>query len=141
MRRDRALQMFQGMACIVCAILIWRYARPLAGAEFSGGRITEILLNMADLAVLLFVIAFLTGLRKTRLSAVISLAASLLALPLYFYFVAPGPFRRIFRREYSAPKPANFVWDASSLVGISVLGLACCFGILNLLRLRQNIRA
>jgi hypothetical protein len=141
MTRDRLVRMFQAVVCIVCALLLWRYTKPLGGSEFSAGRITGTLLDMAELAMALFLIAPAANFFKRRLSGLIGLVASALALPLYLYFVAPGPFRRIFRGEYSAPASGNFVWDASSIAGITAVVLACCLGLLNLPSLRQNSKA
>jgi hypothetical protein len=141
MTYDRALQMFQAVACVFCGVLLWRCTTRLGATEFSGGRATGILLNMADLAMMLFFTASAASFFKRRLSAAIDLVASVLALPLYFYFVAPGPFRRIFSGEYSVPASANFVWDPSSIVGVTAVALACCLGVLNVLPLRQNARA
>jgi hypothetical protein len=124
MAHDGVLQMFQAIACVFCGVLLWRYTRPLRGAEFSGGRITGILLNVGDLAMMLFFIASAASVFKRRLSGVIDLVASVLALPLYFYFVAPAPSRRRFSGEYSVPASANFAWDASSIVGITAVVLA-----------------
>lgn len=138
MARDRVFQIAQAVVSVLCAVLVWRYNSLLEGTEFSGGRITGALLNMADIAIPLFVIAFATCFFRSRLSGVISLAASLLALPLYFYFVIPGPFRRIFPGEYSVPASANFIWDVSSMIGLIALGVALCLSIRRLLPSRQN---
>jgi hypothetical protein len=138
MTRDRVFHIARAVANAICAILLWRYTSGSEGTELSGGRITGVLLNMADVAILLFVIALAASFLKSRLSGVPTLAASLLALPLYAYFIFPGPFRRILPGEYSVPATANFVWDASSLAGIIALGVALCLSIRRLLPSRQR---
>jgi hypothetical protein len=52
--------------------------------------------------------------------------------PLYLYFTAPGPFRRVFGGEYSVPLQANFVWDRSAIVGVLAVTVAICIRICNL---------
>jgi hypothetical protein len=59
-----------------------------------------------------------------RLAAVIALTASVLCLPLYLYFPALGPFRRVFKGEYSVPMHTNFVWDNWAIAGITGLVVA-----------------
>lgn len=105
-------------SCLVCAILLWTYGSDLEGTEFSGGRITGPLLNAVDLGLILFVAALLLSLFYRRLAAIAALVASLLCLPLYIYLIAPGPFRRVFPGEYSAPTLSNFVWNRSAMLAI-----------------------
>jgi hypothetical protein len=126
---------------LLCAILVWRYVAQLKGTEFSGGRITGPLLDMSYVGILLFVLALILSFLRTRLSAATTLAASLLALPVFLYFAGPGPFRRIFKGEYSVPSPANFVWDISSVVGIAALLLASLVSLRNLIAFRSRAKS
>ena len=82
------------------------------GTEFIGGWLTGPLLNLYDVGTFLFVPALLLAFFFRRIAAAFALTASLLCLPLYLYFVAPGPFRSVFRGEYSVPLQASFVWNS-----------------------------
>jgi hypothetical protein len=79
---------------------------------------------MVELGIILFAIALLVTFLRLRAAAAMILAASLLCLPFYLYFVAPGPFRAVFRGEYTVPAPANFVWDRAMLAGIVTVLIA-----------------
>jgi hypothetical protein len=59
--------------------------------------------------------------------------ASLLCLPLYLYFATPGPFRWVFRGEYSIPLQAKFFWGKWNVTGIVALVIAACVGVRSLL--------
>jgi hypothetical protein len=88
---------------------------------------------MEDIGSLLFVLALLLTFFYRRTAAAITLIACLLCLPLYFYFTAPGPFRWVFRGEYSVPLQANFVWNKWDIAGIVALTIAACLGVRSLL--------
>jgi hypothetical protein len=68
-------------------------------------------LALHNIAAYGFGLALLLTFINRRIAAGIVVAASLSALPLYLYFVAPGVFRRVVRGEYSIPVQASFVWD------------------------------
>ena len=118
--------------CLLCAILVWTYGSDLEGTEFSGGSITGRLLDMKDVGTFMFIPALLLTFFYRRIAAAIAIAASLLCLPLYLYFTAPGPFRWVFRGEYSVPEPTNFVWRWPGIVAIIALVMAASFGVWNL---------
>src|SRR5258708_22614988 len=112
MKRDRKLQLLQVVVCLLCALVVWRYRSFLGGTEFSGGWVTGPLFNMKEVGSLLFVPALLLTLFYRQMAAAVTLMACLLCLPLYLYFTAPGPFRRVFSKAiWSVPLRANFVWD------------------------------
>jgi Na+(H+)/acetate symporter ActP len=87
---------------------------------------------MKDVGAFIFIPALLLTFVYRRIAAAIAIAASLLCLPLYLYFVAPGPFRWVFRGEYSIPLHANFVWNSQAVVAIVALVMAVFFGVRNL---------
>lgn len=78
--------------------------------------------------MLALILSFFRG----RPAAVISLAACLTTLPLYFYFVFPGPFHRIFKGEYSGAAPANVDWSSGSVLGVIAIIGAVIISIYNL---------
>jgi hypothetical protein len=121
---------------LVCIALTWMYGNDLGTSEFSGGRITGPILTMFDSGTLLFVAALIVTFFYPRFSAAIGVAASLLCIPLYFYFVAPGPFRWLFRGEYSVPLGTKFVWGKWELAGMLVLGLTAVLSVRNISRFR-----
>jgi hypothetical protein len=91
------------------------------------------LLTLYDVGALLFILALLLVFFYRRIAAAITISASLLCLPVYFYFTAPGPFRRVFRGEYKVPLHANFVWDRWTIIGILTLALVASVGVSSLL--------
>jgi hypothetical protein len=133
MKRDGKLKLTQAAACFLCAVIVWRYGSGLEGTEFSGGWLTGPLLHMEDVGSILFVLALLLAFFYRRIAAAATLIACLLCLPLYLYFTIPGPFRWVFRGEYSVPLQANFFWSESNVTGIVALVFAACVGVRSLL--------
>jgi hypothetical protein len=133
MTKDQELRLTQAALTLLCAIMVWRYGSSLEATEFSGGRVTGPLLNMKEIGALSFVLAFLLAVRFRRVAAAITVVASLLCLPLYLYFAAPGIFRRFFRGDYSVPPQASFVWDTWTAAGILILAIVVCFSLRTLL--------
>jgi hypothetical protein len=105
------------VTCLACASLAW-YGTDLGPSEFSGGSITGPILDLFEAGTLLFPCALVLAFFYPRIAAAITLAACLSCLPLYLYFAAPGPFRWIFRGEYSVPAPSSFVWNGRTMAGI-----------------------
>jgi hypothetical protein len=133
MKRDGKIKMMQAAACLLCAVIVWGYGSSLEGTEFSAGRLTGPLLDMVDVGSILFVVALVLTFFYRRIAAATTVLACLLCLPIYLYFTAPGPFRWVFRGEYSVPMHASFVWNKLDIVGIVVLVIAACVGIRSLL--------
>jgi hypothetical protein len=134
MKNDLKANIWLSSACLLCAILAWRYRSELEGTEFSGGRLTGPLLDMKDLGTLLLILAVILTFFYRRIGAAIGLLGSLLCLPLYLYFLAPGPFRWVFRGEYSVPAPSNFVWNIWGIAGVFALALTAGLSIRSLAR-------
>ncbi|MGA2354796.1 MAG: hypothetical protein ABSG02_09875 [Terriglobales bacterium] len=129
MTKDLRQKSAQAAAYLFCAIMVWNYGSGLAGTEFSGGRITGPLLDLYDIGSLLFIMAVLLTFFLRRIAAGASIVASLLCLPLYLYFVAPGPFRRVVGGTYSVPLRSDFVWDKWASLEILVLAIAATVGV------------
>jgi hypothetical protein len=87
------------------------------GAEFIGGRVSRYLFELAHAGLLLFLLSLLLMRWLPRLSAASAVAASLLVSPILLYFVAPGPFRRMFKGEWSVPLNSNFAWNTWAILG------------------------
>jgi hypothetical protein len=128
MNKDLRRKLTQVAICLVCAILVWRYGDDLGATEFSGGRVTGPLLDVYDIGSLLFILAIPLTFFFRRTAAAVTVMASLLCLPLYFYFTAPGPFRRLFPGEYSVPLESNFAWTGWAIFGILALAIAAGVG-------------
>lgn len=118
----------QGVGCALC-ILMWRIGPHLDGSEFSGGWLTGRLLLFYNIGIVLFAVGlFLTALLR-RVGAVTSLAASILCLPLYIYFVAPGTFRSAFSKAtFDVPLQTSFHWNSWAVVGILITIMAGVVG-------------
>lgn len=82
------------------------------------GRITGPLSDLGDDGLLLFGLSLLLLFWFPRFSAAIAIVASLLASPLLLYFVAPGPFRRVFKGNWSVHLNSSFVWNTWAVFGI-----------------------
>jgi hypothetical protein len=122
----------QAASCLLCVIVAWRHMDDFGASEFSGGWLTGTIFSMFDDGSLAFILAWLLTFFFRRIAAAIALMASLLCLPLYLYITAPGPFRSVFRGEYSVPLQTNFVWDRWAAFGILTLVVATCVSIWNL---------
>jgi len=133
----RGRKLWQAGSCLLCVIANQRYFVGLEGTEFSGGRITGPILDSYDVGIVLFVVALLLTFVYPRVAAATSIGASLMCFPLYFYFTAPGPFRRIFPGEYSVPTHGNFVWDRRAMFGIVTLAVATSICVSNLSSFRR----
>jgi hypothetical protein len=88
---------------------------------------------MEETGSLLFVLALLLTFFYRRIAAATTLVACLLCLPLYLYFTAPGPFRWVFRGEYSVPLQVSFVSNKWAITGIVALAIAAYVGVRSLL--------
>ena len=129
--RIRKQKLLLAGTCCASLTAAWLSLGTVDGSEFLGGRITGPVFTAAETGSIFFFIASLVTFWYPRVSAGITLAASVLCLPLYFYFTAPGPFRWIFRGEYSVPLQASFVWDTWAVAGMFTIAIAAyvCFRI------------
>jgi hypothetical protein len=125
-------KLLQAASCLACVIVAQRNSFGLGGTEFSGGNVTGPILDSLEIGSLLLVLALLLTFVRPRNAAALAIVASLLCFPLYLYFTAPGPFRRVFGGEYSVPLQANFVWDRSAIVGVLAVAVALYICIWNL---------
>jgi hypothetical protein len=125
-------------SCLVCIVVAQRNSFELGGTEFSGGNVTGSILDSLEIGSLLFVLALVLTFVRPRIAAALVIVASLLCLPLYLYFTAPGPFRRVFGGEYSVPLRANLVWDRSAIVGMLAVAVAICICIRNLCKRNEG---
>ena len=99
----------QAFTCLVCVAVIFLYVTRLEGSEFSAGRITEPLLAVTAWGITLLATGFVLTFFRPQIGAIVILISGLMSLPLYLYFLAPGPFRWVFRGEYSVPAMGLFV--------------------------------
>jgi hypothetical protein len=124
MKKLNNQKVWQAIACLACASVLWTHLDDFGGSEFSGGRITGQLFAMADVGFLLFLVALLLTVLSPRVAAIGVLTATLLCLPFYLSILMPGPFRQIFKGEYSDPLPSAFVWNNWAVVGMLSLVIA-----------------
>ena len=138
MEKHSEQKLWQATACLVCLGVLWIHFNEFGASEFRGGRLTGKLFTMADVSCLLFFMALLSTILFPRVAAAISLAATLLCLPFYLYILMPGPYRRIFRGEYSVPLQRPFVWDNWAVAGVLSLVIAASLSLHNLCKERKH---
>jgi hypothetical protein len=129
MQRVTKQKLLLAVGCILCVMLIWESTPGLEGTEFSGGRITGPILDMHDIGGLLFVLALAATFTFPRIASAIALTASLLCFPLYVYFTSPGPFRQVFRGEYSVRLQSNFVFARWAIAGMLAVAATACISV------------
>jgi len=96
MKKPGTQQLSLALVCLAGVFVALRNSNGLDGTEFSGGWLTGPLLSMTDVGIVLFLLALIVAFVSPRVAAAIALAASLLCLPLYLYFIAPIPFSQVF---------------------------------------------
>jgi hypothetical protein len=120
----------QAASCLLCFALAWRYESPIEGTEFTGGSVTGPIFHMFETGTLLLLVAASMAFwGRRRISSGVTLLAASLCLPLYLYFVIPGPFRWLFSGPYKLALQADVVWDTRSIVGIVALAITAGFGV------------
>lgn len=131
-------KLWQAMIFLFCAVVALKHIDLIDGSEFAGGRITGSLFTMLNIGFFLFAAALLLTLLVPRVAAVIALVACVLILPLYLCFTAPGPFRMVFRGEYSDPLQSGFVWMKWPAIGLLSLSIAAYYCIRSLTAVRAE---
>ena len=111
-------KMWRAIACLACTAVLWIHLDDFGGSEFGGGWLTGPLFKMADFGSLLFLAALVLTFFLRRTAATIAVAATLLCFPFYLYILMPGPYRWIFKGEYSVPLSPPFHWDNWAVVGV-----------------------
>jgi hypothetical protein len=123
MQKSSKQTLWQNICCVLSVALLWPKIAGVEATEFSGGRVTGPLLTITEIGIALFAVALLATFVYPRVAASIAIAAALLCLPFYLYFMAPGPFRRLFKGEYSVLVQASFVWNLWTVVGAGILAV------------------
>lgn len=130
MRKPDILQVCQAGSLLLCASLAWQVSSGYEGTEFSGGWLTGLLLLMEDIGTLLFIVAIILTFVFPRVAAAIALAASVLCLPLYFFFIAPVPFAKVFARghEFKVQPTPGFHWETWPVIALfaSTIAMYVC---------------
>ena len=127
-------------SCASCALGGWIFAGVFAGSEFGGGSVTGPLLRTYEVSLPLFAIAAVLTFGWPRLAAAIATLAGVLALPLYAYVTAPGPFRALIGGVYSVPYRSTFEWNSLAVTGLGVTVIALCI-CLRVLTSRDDVTA
>jgi uncharacterized membrane protein HdeD (DUF308 family) len=123
MKKPGKKELWQAASFVLCIAVAWPQM-DLEGTEFSGGRVTGPIFWLFESGILIFALATLFTFMNRRVGAFMGIAASLLCFPLYFYFIAPGPFRSVFRGIYSVPLQSSFIWDNGVISGMLTLAVA-----------------
>lgn len=129
MKKPGKSELWQAASYVLCSAVAWAQAGRVDGSEFTGGRVTGPIFSLFESGMAIFVLAIVLTFVYRRVAAAIGIAACLLCFPLYLYFTAPGPFRSVFRGNYSVPLESSFVWDYGMLGGILTLGIAVFVGV------------
>jgi hypothetical protein len=129
----------EAIAYLVCTFVLWLQLDDLNGSEFSGGRLTGPLLKMADLGFLLFLLALILAFFFRRTAATIAIAAALLCLPFYLFFLVPGPYLWIFKGEYSDPLYRPFHWDNRAVIGVFSLLLVAILSLRSYSKVKVDV--
>jgi hypothetical protein len=132
-------KMWQAIAYLASIAVLWIRLDDFGASEFGGGWLTGPLFKMADLGSLLFFLALLLTFFLRRTAATIALAATLLCFPLYLYVLMPGPYRWIFKGEYSVPLNRPFHWDNWAVVGVLCLLLGATLSLRSYSRIRIDM--
>jgi len=120
--------------CVLAAVVGLFFSDPLGASEFSGGTVTGPLVTLHEVSGCLFVASGVMAFVYQRVAAGVALVAWLLSLPLYLYFVAPGPFRIVIPGEYKVLPQAAFAWNTLAVVGIVVGAAAAGASLMSLWR-------
>jgi len=122
--------------------VLWSSASGVDGTEFSGGWLTGRLLDLCDIGMLALIPALIAAYWFPRVSASITLLAGLSCLPLLLYFLALGPFRMVFKSEWSVPLQSNFVLARGTLLPVMTITAMMIFALFVLLtHVRRGDRA
>jgi hypothetical protein len=124
MRKPGTNQLSLALSCLVGALVVVQNTKTLSGTEFSGGWLTGPLLSIAEIGMVLCLLAFGVAFAHARVAAAIGLASSLLCLPLYLYLIAPIPFTELFRlrHEFKVQAIGGFHLDSWAIMGVLSLG-------------------
>lgn len=123
---------------LLAAGLMIRIYDVVDGTEFMGGTVTGPIYNICGIAIVAFAVAIVLAYPLPRIASAISLLASLLSLPILLYFIAPGPFRAVFRGEYSVPLQSNFDWDRRLLGPAAAILILAIISVWNLFPVRRG---
>lgn len=131
--------MGQAIACLSSTVVLWLHLDDFGVSEFGGGRLTGPLFKMAELGSLLFMLSLLLTFFLRRTAAAIALAATLLCFPFYLYILMPGPYRWIFKGEYSVPLSRPFQWDNWAVIGVFSLVVVAILGLRSYSKVRVDL--
>jgi hypothetical protein len=123
-------KMWQAIACLACPAVFWIRLQDYGASEFGGGWLTGPLVKMADFGSLFFLVALVLAFFLRRTAATFALVAALLCFPFYLYILMPGPYRWIFKVEYSVPL-SPFHWNSWAVVGVCSLLFAAILSVRN----------
>lgn len=111
-------RILQAVTLLIAFLSTWWSTAPVEGTEFSGGWLTRRLLDLSEFAIAAFLLALLLIYWFPRISAWLTILASLFSLPLLLYFLAPAPFRAVFRGEYVEPLQASVVLSPRTVLPV-----------------------
>jgi hypothetical protein len=103
MKKPGKRELWQAASFVLCFSVAWTQADRVEGSEFTAGQITGPIFLLFESGVFAFWLAIVLTFIYRRIAALVGIVACLLCFPFYLYFLAPGPFRSVFRGIYSVP--------------------------------------
>src|ERR1041385_1083997 len=95
--KTRKSELWQAASFVLSLALVWTQAERIEGSEFTGGRVTGPIFMLFERGMFVFALAIFLTFVYRRIAALVGIVACLLCFPFYLYFLAPGPFRSVFR--------------------------------------------
>jgi hypothetical protein len=122
-KRPGPQQLSLAVSCLVGVFVAVQNTKGLDGTEFNGGRLTGPLLSMANIGIVLFLLALIAAFVLPRVAAGIGFASSVLCLPLYLYLIAPVLFNDVFGvgHEFKVQPSGGFHWGGWAIAGVLTL--------------------
>ena len=128
MKRPGPQQLSLAVSCLVGVLVAVQNTKGFDGTEFGGGWLTGPLLSIANIGILLFLLALIAAFVLRRVAAGIGFASSVLCLPLYLYLIAPV----LFNHEFKVQPRGGFHWGGWATAGVPTLAATMYICVRNL---------
>jgi hypothetical protein len=122
-KRPGPQQLSLAVSCLVGVLVAVQNTKGFDGTEFGGGWLTGPLLSIANIGILLFLLALIAAFVLRRVAAGIGFASSVLCLPLYLYLIAPVLFIHVFGvgHKFKVQPSSGFHGSGWAIAGVLTL--------------------